>query len=551
MKKAIRNLLHRLKRFLGIISILAAVSLPIEATAQQPIPVKGNVQLSDSNGTPINVSVDGHLETEVHGPVSAFGEVMTAELTPLIQEHFVYGASTEAWSFFINGGASTSTSNNMLTVNGGAGTFSLATARTRQALTYRAGQGAMVRFTAKFSTGTIGASQFVGLGNSESALGFATDAATGLFGVFRSSGGLRDVNMLSIGTKSSNAQNATITLDGQAFTCPVTNGANAFVTANEIGNCDYTTLYPGWVTHVSSSTVYFIPTVPGPMTGTFSASFPTSGVGSFGEVEAGKNPYVETAPQSQWNVDKFDGTSSTSNPTGALLDPTKLSVYEIQYQYLGAGLIEFKVEEPNSGEITTVHRMKYAGREYTPSLSNPSLPFVYSIRNVGVAGNNSISGASVGAFIRGKLADLGQQRSYQVSKTGITTTLSPILTLQNSRLFGSRINQKELKPLSINISNTGGKPLEVQVFEQTVLGNDNYFAYVSTQTSTARVDFSATTSNNGIPRLSRSVSVGASVEIDLSKYGFSIEPGNQISILVKSNSTTTDAIVSIQWLAVQ
>jgi hypothetical protein len=159
-----------------------------------------------------------------------------------------------------------------------------------------------------------------------------------------------------------------------------------------------------------------------------------------------------------------------------------------------------------------------------------------------------MAGSSIGAFVQGEKRNLGQQRSYQVSKAGITTTFVPILTLKNSRIFGSRINQRELIPLSINISNTGGKPLEIQVFEQANLGADAYYQYVSTGRSPAMVDFSATTYGNGVARLSRSVATGQTAEIDLSKYDYAIEAGNQLTIIIKANSTTTDATVSLQWV---
>ena len=154
----------------------------------------------------------------------------------------------------------------------------------------------------------------------------------------------------------------------------------------------------------------------------------------------------------------------------------------------------------------------------------------------------------MGAFIQGEKKNLGQQRSYQVSKAGFGTSFVPILTLNNSRIFGSRINQREIVPLSLNISNTGTKPLELQVFEQANLGADAFMQYVSTGRSPARVDFSATTYGNGIPRLSRGVAAGQAVEVDLSKYDYSIEAGNQMTVIIKANSTTTDATVSLQWV---
>lgn len=512
------------------------------------------VTLVDSEGREIERTADGHLEVAVHDPVTAFGELAVSEYTPLIQGHFVYANSfsTESYQFFQSAGASTGIASNMASCSSGStATLSLCSIRTARSLVYHPGQGSLGRWTADFSTAVAGTIQFTGFGNAETALGFTANEY-GLFGIVRSSGGVRHTVVMGIHTKSSNAQNVTVTLNNQAFTCAVTNGADARVTANEISQCDFSGLYPGWVTEAQGSSVTFIPTVPGSQGGTFSATFPTSGGATFTTLFTGKNPNVEFVRQSEWNIDTLDGSGSTRNPSGLNLDYTGLNVYQLAYQYLGAGQVVFSVESPRANgsegeEMLPVHRISYAGRETTPSLSNPSMPFVISSRNVGVASDVVVKSASFAAFTQGPHITLGRERSYGVTKSGITTAWTPLLTLNNSRLFGERVNQSELLVESIQISNVGTKGLEIQVLENAIVGNDRSWVYVSTNTSPARVDFSATTYSSGIPRISRGVPSNTQAEIDASRYSMNINSGGRITVLGRATNTTTDATVSIQW----
>lgn len=525
----------------------AATTFDYRKAPKQP------VFLVDENGNSIATTAEKHLEVALHDPITTFGEVKVAEKTPLIQQNFVYpnAGSTETLTFFTNSGASTSTANNMISCDSGTQTLALCSVRTNRSLVYHSGQGAEGMWTAKYSSSVAGSILFSGFGNAETAVGFTMNES-GKFGIVRSSGGVRHVVQMVVDVKSSHAQIATVTLNGTAFSCLVTNGADTRVTTNDLGVCDFTGQYPGWVTEAQGSTITFIPTIPGPLTGTYSVAFSTSGSGTFSTFATGKNPAVEFVEQNAWNIDTLDGSGSTSNPSGLSLNPANLQVYGIGFQYLGGGQIVYKVQSPNASgpegeEMLPVHRISYAGREKSPSLSNPSMPFVLSARNVGVGGNLGISVGSVSAFTQGKHVVLGKGRSYSVSKTGLGTTYVPLLTINNSRLYGNRVNQSELDIQSIQISNNGTKGMEIQVIEDAHLGNDRSWVQVSTNTSPARADFSATTYSNGIVRVSRGIPAGQQAEIDAAKFRMDIPAGSRITIVGRAVSTTVDATISAQW----
>ena len=57
-------------------------------------------------------------------------------------------------------------------------------------------------------------------------------------------------------------------------------------------------------------------------------------------------------PQSQWNLDKMDGTG----PSGYSLDLSKMQMFYIDYTWYGAGFVRWGLRGPN-GDVTYVHKM--------------------------------------------------------------------------------------------------------------------------------------------------------------------------------------------------
>jgi hypothetical protein len=65
-------------------------------------------------------------------------------------------------------------------------------------------------------------------------------------------------------------------------------------------------------------------------------------------------------PQSQWNLNKMDGTGYGENPTspaGYMLDLTKMQMFYIDFSWYGAGFIRWGLRG-NDGDVTYVHKMQ-------------------------------------------------------------------------------------------------------------------------------------------------------------------------------------------------
>jgi len=81
-------------------------------------------------------------------------------------------------------------------------------------------------------------------------------------------------------------------------------------------------------------------------------------------------------PQSQWNIDRLDGTG----PSGYKLDPTKMQMLMIQYTWYGAGFIDFGVRGP-LGNYVFCHRIMNNNSNYQAYMRSGNLPARYQAIN--------------------------------------------------------------------------------------------------------------------------------------------------------------------------
>jgi len=143
-----------------------------------------------------NVKTDyrGDLNVTIENPKTAFGEIQTAELEPLLQILHPYELNQD----LISTGNTTASGNitydsgtTMIQINSGAASSSSGIATTRKLVKYRNGQGLVVRFTALFDTSVSGNEQWVGWGDSDDGYFFGYSGST--FGVLRRNSNTGDV----------------------------------------------------------------------------------------------------------------------------------------------------------------------------------------------------------------------------------------------------------------------------------------------------------------------------------------------------------------------
>ena len=87
---------------------------------------------------------------------------------------------------------------------------------------------------------------------------------------------------------------------------------------------------------------------------------------------------VETRiPQSEWNMDKLDG----SGPSDVVLDLSKAQIMFSEYEWLGAGSVRlgFAID----GYFIIAHQFNHANRVSTTYITTASLPIRFEIENLG------------------------------------------------------------------------------------------------------------------------------------------------------------------------
>ncbi len=101
---------------------------------------------------------------------------------------------------------------------------------------------------------------------------------------------------------------------------------------------------------------------------------------------------VETrVPQSQWNIDKFDGTGYSSQTGGTEhgngIDVSKTNILWMDVEWLGVGDVRcgFVVD----GKMIPAHIFHNDNRNTVPYMTTASLPLRYEIKNTGVTSSNS------------------------------------------------------------------------------------------------------------------------------------------------------------------
>jgi hypothetical protein len=143
-------------------------------------------------------------------------------------------------------------------------------------------------------------------------------------------------------------------------------------------------------------------------------------------------------PQSQWNLDKMDGTgtegtngSALTSPSGYTLDLSRMQMFYIDYSWYGAGFIRWGLRGTD-GDVTYVHKLANNNVNFEAYMRSGNLPGRYeSITQPPVtvtaaavgASDTSLSVASTTGFPNAGTLTIKSASTYEnVNYTGRTAT---------------------------------------------------------------------------------------------------------------------------------
>jgi len=511
------------------------------------------------DGNPVTNINRFPVSTTLPGSVSAFGEPYAIPITPQIQLDSIYGITSDVFQTYTSGtGAFSGANNALFEVRSGTSVGGYGVLRSQRFLRYRPGQGSLCRMTAMFSTPAANSIQRAGLFNQENALQFGYNGTR--FGVLRASGGKAAITVLTINTAPTGSQTVTITLDGVVFTVAVTAGTTTHC-ATEIS--DRVNGYTGWLVEQVDNTVVFLANGLGAKSGTFSMSSSGTGTLAAGTFSAKQTGVAQTENwyyQDEWNVDVLDGSlDPITNPSGMLLDPTKLNIYQIQFRWLGAGMLTFSVEDQITGQLVPVHIVHYVNQHTVPHLDNPSFKIGYVAASAGSTTDLVVRGASMMGAIEGDVRQNELNRSFSASKSSLNTTgtvyhlmtiRNPLVTIggvaQENGIYA--INTKELILKDIAVAQQGNDPATIYIFYNptTFSATHSYSTQQRNNALHSTVDGSFNIATDAA--IAQFIlPVNGEAQYRLVDFRIPIPPGSEVSIAISSTASIAKVTGALVW----
>lgn len=261
-----------------------------------------------------------------------------------------------------------------------------------------------------------------------------------------------------------------------------------------------------------------------------------------------QNDVLFDVAQSDWD-DPLDGTGES----GIVFDHTKLNVFQINYQYLGAGAINFYIQNPSTGGYVLFHIIKYSNTNILPSTFNPNYHFTLWVDNKGTTDNMIMKSSSFAYFMEGSTSfiELHQpQNSTGIkSKTTVTSEVA-IFTIRNKSSYVSKTNFIDifLEHITASIEASAANNLgSVRLVKNATLGGTPSYADISTSNSVVEIDVAGTTVTGGVDIFPAPLA-GKNDRIleRLTDYKIILNPGETVTLAgVSANSATIEG--SLLW----
>lgn len=487
-------------------------------------------------------------EVALGGPTTSFGEIKTAEVTPIYQIDAIYGVRQNVETFVDGGGSGSVTdSKGNFVCQTGTSVGGFGVVRSRISARYRPGQSLIFQWTALFDTANATALSLQAAGPFNSTNGFFVGYDGVNFGVMHRTDGEHEIRELTISTPAGGAETVSLTLNGVLYSIPVTSGTAAF-NAYEIAEwliANQTV----WQVAQNNGKVVLFGSDAGPLSGAYSVSSSGALVGNITQVTAGVANTETWAYQSAFNVDELDG----GGPSGMVLDPSKGNVYRLQYEFLGYGPVTFSIKDPAVNRFVEFHRFNFSNNRVEPNLQNPALKVGWISASLGSSTNLTVKGASGMAGLEGRLEFASDTFGTSHTNTAIGTTLEPVVSFRVRLVFQGNTNLKELIPLISYVSATGNKPVEVFFLLNPDFSSVTNWEYVDEDNSVVEQETSANTTfaSQGTTIASFVVNGGNTERLSTADIGagaFALQRGDILCIAARvSSGSAVEVAASLTW----
>ncbi len=189
--------------------------------------------------------------------------------------------------------------------------------------------------------------------------------------------------------------------------------------------------------------------------------------------------------QANWNVDKCDGTGNS----GYNIDLTKINVYWLDYQWLGAGRVRFGIFADDGSRIVC-HQFENAGANSLPYMRTGTLPA--RMENVNTSATGSVSelrSVCIGVYAEGTYEDYAFWRFADIDASiASVATDSLAFALRTKSTINGEHNSVVIYPETLNVY--CDYPVAVTLWQDVVVtgGTWNSLASAGDINTTCTVD---------------------------------------------------------------
>ncbi len=248
-------------------------------------------------------------------------------------------------------------------------------------------------------------------------------------------------------------------------------------------------------------------------------------------------------PQTAWNGDKLDGTGLSE----MTLDTTKGNIYGINFQWLGFGLIKFLVSNPDTGDMITVHEIKYANTSQKPHIFNPNLPLTALVQNTTNITNITLQTPCGIVHLEGDF-DLATTTQNAISNSTVipVSTETNILTIRSKPAINANNNRVPVQLIFISSFVEVNATARFRFVRNGTLSTPSY-TDINATNSVIQYDTTGTyTSGTGSFILDYQVRRNDSRSLIVDSMQIFIEPGETLTVTATS-SQTGEVGASLNW----
>lgn len=395
--------------------------------------------------------------------------------------------------------------------------------------------------------GVAGYTQRAGFFTQEQALQVGFDNKK--FGVLRQNGGKAHIQAIQVLTVDT-GENLTVTLNDDA----VVFASSATTPAEQAKEIYDALLADGlvsakWILEWSEDTVTALSRSVGPLAGTFSVTSDGSPGGTYTltVAQTGVAHTTNWTYQEAFTLDKLDGTG----PSGMTLDPTKLNVFQVNLRWLGAGRIQYAIEDP-VGAMIPFHVETYANANSDVHLDNPSMKLGYVAASLGGTQKDvKVAGASMMGAIEGNINITNFPVAHARKRNLPDTNLNHIFTIKNKLIFNNKINLREVlvEKISHGMTETSFTFGTVYLFLNATNSVDHVWEEVGANSHVSYSNVNGTlTLANETPLASFIMGDNNVETIDLSKLRIVVPPNNSLTMAIKADAQSPDASAALTWV---